>query len=231
MPEENEVIENAPVVEDNTTQVPEKETVGDIISEKEKRVVPESALIEYKKQNKELKREINDLKKLVESGASKKEVSADISKLAEDYNVDKTFLEGLVGAIKAEAKAEMEEKLKPIQEKEKKELFERKFADSFNKAIEEMPEFKTIADIRVIKALALDPENRNKTLEDLFEETYGKFVTREKKTLEANTPGGGKNVGVDFERCQKDAEYRKSVLKNPALKKIYNENMIKNIKI
>jgi predicted DNA-binding protein YlxM (UPF0122 family) len=234
MADEIKPTDNAPVVEDNTTETPQekpKETMENIVEEKkEKRVVPESTFLEMKNENKSLKKEMADLKKLVESGASKQEVSASISELADQYQVDKNFLTGLVTAIKQEAKQEMEEKLKPMQEKEKRETFDKKFADKFNEALEEMPEFKTVADMEVIKALAMRPENKDKTFEDLLEKAYGKFVTREKKTLEPNTPNGGKDVGVDFQKAQTDKEYFKQIMSNPETKKIYNEHLIKNFR-
>lgn len=232
MAEEIQPTDNAPVQEDKVEQEQPKETMESLIEDKkEKRVVPEATFLEMKNENKSLKKEMADLRKLVESGASKQEVASEVSDLIKEFpDVNPDFLNKFLGIAKSKAKAELEEELRPMKEEKARESFDKKFADSFNKAIEEMPEFKNVADIEVIKALALKKENSGKTFEDLLEQVYGKFVTRERKTLERNTPGGGKEVGVDFKKAQNDKEYFKQIMSNPETKKIYNDYLIKNLR-
>lgn len=230
MAEEIQPTDNAPVQEDKVEQP--KETMESLIEDKkEKRVVPEATFLEIKNENKSLKKEMAELRKLVESGASKQEVASEVSDLIKEFpDVNPDFLNKFLGIAKNKAKAELEEELRPMKEEKARESFDKKFADSFNKAIEEMPEFKNVADIEVIKALALKKENSGKTFEDLLEQVYGRFVTRERKTLERNTPGGGKEVGVDIKKAQTDKEYFKQIMSNPETKKIYNDYLIKNLR-
>jgi len=82
--------DSKPVVKEQdvpTTEKMEEKPIGDTIEETlekmeakdklEPRLVPQAVLLEYKNQNKELKRDIKELKGLIESGATKKEVSED----------------------------------------------------------------------------------------------------------------------------------------------------------
>lgn len=231
---------DAQVTEDNVTEQPKetpepkKETMEELMGnkeEKQKRVVPEATFLEMKNENKSLKREMAELRKLVESGASKQEVAGEISDLIKEFpDVNPDFLNKFLGIAKNKAKAEFDEEIRPLKEEKARETFDKKFADVFNKTLEEVPEFKSVADIEVIKALATKPENSKKNLEDLLQQVYGKFVTRERKTLEPNTPGGGKDIGVDFNRAQTDAEYRKQIKSNPESKKIYMDWVVKNLR-
>jgi len=237
MPEENKVIENAPVQEDNKEQIVvenKKPTIENILEEsKPSRTVPESVFIQqkneakkHKNENVKLSNEIAELRRQIDSGEiSKREGNDSIDKLAEEYNVDKDFVGKLASAIKADTEAKFEEKLRPFKEKEKKETFDKVFKEHYNNALKEMPEFANIADEDVIKALALRPENKDKSLEDIFEKVYGKVVVREKKPVESYTPGGEKlNPAVDMKRAETDIDYLNKVLDDPSTKKIYNEN-------
>ena len=234
MADEIKPVENAPVVEDNTTVTPQekpKETMENTVEEKPKRVVPEPVFLEVKNENKSLKKQMAELKNQLERGATKQEIATEVEDLIKEFpDVNPDFLNKFLGIAKSKAKAELEEELRPLKEEKAKESFDKKFADKFKEALEEMPEFKNIADIEVIKALAMKKENSGKTFEDLLEQVYGKFVTRERKTLERITPGGGKDVSVDFKKAQTDKEYFKQVMANPETKKIYNEYLIKNMR-
>lgn len=224
-------------VAETKVEAKKEETVGEALSEKkEPRMVPEAVLLEYKNANKELKKDLKELKALIESGASKKEVSTDLKAIADEHNVDAEFLQKFAEAIKAQAEKEIEEKvsskLKPLEEKEKREKLDSIFKENYLRALEANPEYKDIANEAVIKSLSLDPSNQNKTWSQLLEMTYGHLVTG-KKTMETSTARGGKddNQKVDFDRATTDSKYFAEIMANPELKKEYNETLVQRLKL
>ena len=201
----------------------------------ESKMVPEAVLLEYKKDNKELKKDIKDLRKLIEDGASNKEVSQELKDIAEEHNVDPDFLAKLARSIKAQTKAEMEDelssKMKPIEAKAQQENIDKKFEEHFAKVLEAMPEYKDIVSKDVIKSLALNPANANKSFAKILEESYGHLL-KGKKTLEPTSPRGGQgDMEIDYAKAQKDSKYFAEIMADPELKKKYNEDLHKRIKL
>ena len=243
---------DAPVVEDKETkkdgeditppadQKPAEEkkdvTVGDALHKEDKkdppkdaRVVPESAFLELKSQNKEFKRQIENLQKQIESGATKREVSQSIKEIADKHNVDAGFLGEFAEAVRKETEADVEgrvaERLRPIEEKEKAERIDKVFNEHFDKTLEELPEYKGIVNKEVIRAMALDPKNKDKTFAQIFQESFGHLV-KGKKTLDTTKPRAGKQEPeIDYDRAKKDPEYFKEIMADPDLKKEYNKNL------
>ena len=83
---------------------PKPETIGEAIKPKEE-TVPLAALIEMKKANKALAREMAELKKTIEGGASKTEVSDSIESIISEYSdIDPDFLKKFSSAVSAEAR-------------------------------------------------------------------------------------------------------------------------------
>jgi len=94
-----------------------------------------------------------------------------------------------------------------------------------NKALDDAPEFKDVINVDVIKQMALNPANADKTFANLLEEAYGNALGG-KRTIESTTPrGGAKNEKVDIEKARRDNTYLKEVLADPALRKQYNEGL------
>lgn len=117
------------------------------------------------------------------------------------------------------------QKLEQIEKEGKVAKMEAAFAQGLAKALENAPEYKDIVNVNVIKALAFDPANANKTYRALLEEAYGNAVTG-RRTVETTTPrGGAKDTKLDRERAVKDADYRREVLADPELRKQYNEGL------
>lgn len=215
-------------------------TIGEVLNNEEKkgdpRVIPEAPFLEIKNQNKELRKELKELKSLIESGASKGEVSESLQGIAEEHNVDPDFLMKLVKVIKAETKSEVEAeysaKMKPLDEKERRDTNETIFNYHYERALEEMPEYKGIANKEVIKSLAFLKENASKTFPQILEDSYGHLI-KGKKTIDSGSPGrqGGDEITeVDFYKANKDPEYFKQIMADPKLKKKYNAQMLKDIK-
>lgn len=200
--------------------VPEKETVG------------LDKFLELKKENKEFKKSIKDLEAKVAAGAPRAEVTADIESLSAEYpDVDKQFLAKLTNAIRTQVKKDADDevstRLKPLEEEARQKRIDTAFNTHFDAAMEKMPEFKSVVNKEVIKALSLDRKNASKNFSQIIEEAYGNAVPG-KRTIETTTPGGGKEPApLDFEKARKDGGYFNEVMADSKLKKEYNAEMLK----
>lgn len=208
------------VEEINKEVVPEpKETVGldKYLTEKNARKAAET--------------KVKQLEDSIKAGATKAEVTADIAAISAEYpDVDVNFLNKLANAIKTqvekESDAKIEERVKPLEAKEKAKKIDEAFQQHFKIAMDAMPEFKDIVNAEVIKTLSLDPKNANKTFSQIIEDTYGSALTG-KRTVDTTIPGGGKDTEpLDFAKARKDSSYFDVVMANPRLKKEYNERML-----
>lgn len=221
-----------------------EQTIGDVLDgegadkgkPKSENAIPEAAFLEEKKGRKEAEKraekaeaDLAELKKSIEGGATKSEISEDVEALAEKHGVDKDFLKEFAATIEArvrkEGKAETDKNAKATEEKDREARIETAFTEHFDKAMADMPEFKDIVNKDVIKTLSLDPKNAKKTFKQLIEDTYGNAIPG-KRTVETTKPGGGKDPGVvDMARAKKDSAYFKEVMADPELKKQYNEKL------
>lgn len=214
----------------------EPKTVEDLLGTKEERDdrVPLKTFLEIKNEKKGLEKEISDLKKQIEQGATKAEIKSDLKSIAEKYDVDQNFLEEISTVIYSKAKSEVDEaiqsKLKPLEAKDRAEKIEKVFSENFNKVMEDMPEYKDVVNRDVIKELSLLPKNAKKTFQQIIEETYSNTVTG-KKTMEPSTPRGGKEVSYDENRMKTDPKYFSEVIKNPEAKKQYNSSLVDRLKL
>lgn len=117
------------------------------------------------------------------------------------------------------------QKLEQIEERDRRAQLEATFKLHLDRALENAPEYKDIANVEVIKQMAFNPANANKTYKQLLEEAYGNALTG-RRTIETTTPrGGAKDTKLDMKRAQTDTEYRREVLADPELKKQYNEGL------
>jgi hypothetical protein len=117
------------------------------------------------------------------------------------------------------------QKLERIEESGRINKMEATFMEHLNKTLENSPEYKDIVNVDVIRALAFNPSNANKTYKQLLEEAYGNALTG-RRTIETTTPrGGAKDDKLDMKRAQTDGQYRREVLANPELRKQYNEGL------
>src|ERR1035437_9740029 len=223
-----------PVEESKETKAEEKEVkAGEVLEttkedKREPKMVPEAALIEYKKENKQL---VKEIKQLIESGAAKKEVAADLKTLADEYGVEPKMVEGITAAVRQQIEGEFEKKDAPVKAKalaaEKDKIFEEHFA----KTLEENPEYARLVNKDTIKSMAFDPTNANKTFAQIFQAAYGHLVTG-KKTLEPTKPrGGAKDTDIDLSKPINDSEKFAEIMADPELKAKYNEEMLKRLKI
>jgi len=233
---------NAPAEESKqaeTVVAPEvkEPTIAEALNTKtpEPKMVPEAALIEIKKENKQMAKDLKALQKSIEDGAGKKEVSADLRALGEKHNVDAEFLQDFAAAVRVQTEADVsrdfDSKLKPLQDKEREADVNSKFTSIFDKTMEELPEFRNIAKRETVKALAFLPENANKTFKQILEDNFGHLITG-KRTLEKTVNRGGKDdAEIDMAKASKDQEYFKEIMADPATRKKYNEGLAKRLRL
>ena len=197
-------------------------------------MVPLSALLEIKKDNKKLTKAVKDLEDLIaKGGSSKEDIAEEVEALATEYDVDPKFASRLTKILEARAEKKVGDTIKPILEqnerltrREKDDLITKAFTKHFNTAMETLPEYKEIVDPEVIKALSLLPKNADKTFAQLIEDTYGKAITG-KRSIDEKQPGGGKEPQpLDYAKARTDTAYFQEVMADPVLKKQYNENLL-----
>lgn len=217
-----ETQEQAPVV-----TPPQEETVAATL-EHEKKVpdsVPLSRLNKEIQKRKELEARLAEFETDRPSKTSAG-VNEDIETIAKENNLDADVLSKIANAIKKTTQAEIEEKLRPLTEREELSRKEAIFNQHFNRALENMPEYKGVVNADVIRQLAFSPANGNKTYAQLIQETYGNVI-KGRDTVETTTPRGGNTSGeLDVRRAKTDPSYFKEVMSNPTLKQKYNDAII-----
>lgn len=198
------------------------------------KMVPEAVLIEVKKENKQLAKDLETANAKIAAGQPKSETTADLKAIAAKHNVDLSFLEEIAAAIQAKAKVEAEEvatsKVKPLEAKDEAARIDRVFGEHYDRALEQLPEFKDVANRDVIKTLTLDPKNANKTFSQILDEAYGHLI-KGKRSIEAAKPSGqNRDSGpVDVERAGKDQAYFKEIMADPIKKAEYNKTIEKRL--
>ncbi len=223
-------------------------SVADILGSKsaddDKVTIHRSTLIDIKNENKAVWEELKKVQTMIAEGAKKPDVSDTLKKIGEKYKVDSNFLAEVASAIRAEADADTDrkigEKVKPpvVEKKEgtvdtqaEADRIDRIFNDHYEKVIAAMPEFKDIVVKDDVKSWTLDPKNANKTFAKIIEEHYGHLV-KGKKNIETSKPASGKApADIDYEKAASDSKYYAEIMADPALKKEYNANLHKRLRL
>ena len=211
-----------------------EETLGDVLEttteapaepKKKPETVPMGVFLELKKELKELK----------QKGFEGKPVDSSVEDIAKQFDVDPDFVGKLANAIKTSTVKEFDEKysskLREFESDKIRTQNEQKFENIYSKAIESMPELDGVVNKDVIRDLAFNPKNANKTLPQIIEEVYGNSVVG-KKTIETAQPVSGSRteVKVDFTKAGDPGVYAQ-IKADPELKKQYNDFLLKNLNI
>lgn len=126
---------------------------------------------------------------------------------------------------------QLAKELKDIKDREAQARREVAFEKNLNQTLENMPEYKELVNPAVIKQMAFNAANKDKTYRQLVEEAYGNALSG-RPTTEKTTPrGGAKDTKVDIDRARNDTEYRREVLADPELRKQYNEGIETRIQL
>ena len=130
----------------------------------------------------------------------------------------------MVDKILSAAESRIAPRFKQIEEKEKAQKAEQVFETLFSKAIKENPEF-SVANKEVIKQLALNPRNANKTMPQIIEEAYGNAFTG-RKTMEKDN-NAAPEITNDFSQLSENE--LDELLSTPTGKKQYEDFLIKGL--
>lgn len=226
---ESEVIDQAEETVEETQQ-----TIGELSEEiyneeseehASEKTVPEYAFVAQKKALIAAEKELKALRESMQyQEATQYEQVTGVDAIADKYNIDREFMNELKSTIENDLDAKYASKESA---KEKADKFNDAFSKQYNTALERGPEFQAIANPDVIKTLATLPQNKNKTVSQLLEETYGNALTG-KRTIETTQPGGGKDPEpLDIAKAEKDINYFNEVMADPKKKAQYNEAMLK----
>ena len=226
---ESEVIDQAEETVEETQQ-----TIGELSEEiyneeseehASEKTVPEYAFVAQKKALIAAEKELKALRESMQyQEATQYEQVTGVDAIADKYNIDREFMNELKSTIENDLDAKYASKESA---KEKADKFNDAFSKQYNTALERGPEFQAIANPDVIKTLATLPQNKNKTVSQLLEETYGNALTG-KRTIETTQPGGGKDPEpLDIAKAEKDINYFNEVMADPKKKAQYNEQMLK----
>lgn len=226
---ESEVIDQAEETVEETQQ-----TIGELSEEiyneeseehASEKTVPEYAFVAQKKALIAAEKELKALRDSMQyQEATQYEQVTGVDAIADKYNIDREFMNELKSTIENDLDAKYASKESA---KEKADKFNDAFSKQYNTALERGPEFQAIANPDVIKTLATLPQNKNKTVSQLLEETYGNALTG-KRTIETTQPGGGKDPEpLDFAKAEKDINYFNEVMADPKKKAQYNDQMLK----
>ncbi len=188
--------------------------------------VPLSTFLELKK---ELKNAQNALKN------SSMATDSALQELAQEYDVDVDFMRKLADSIKQETAKEFQSKYEPMFNKQQQEREAEKrdalFTKVFEQAKKSYPELNDVLNKDLIKDLALDPKNSNKTVKQLIEWTYGGVINRIDETpapsFEKGSSGSTKSSGLDFSNLSE--QDHKAIANDPKLSKEYGDWVVKNV--
>ena len=234
----DEIQNNAPesgVIDQAEETVEEtQQTIGELSEEiyneeseehASEKTVPEYAFVAQKKALIAAEKELKALRESMQyQEATQYEQVTGVDAIADKYNIDREFMNELKSTIENDLDAKYASKESA---KEKADKFNDAFSKQYNTALERGPEFQAIANPDVIKTLATLPQNKNKTVSQLLEETYGNALTG-KRTIETTQPGGGKDPEpLDIAKAEKDINYFNEVMADPKKKAQYNEAMLK----
>ena len=151
----------------------------------------------------------------------RKALEAELAELKEKKEEDET----VSNTDKDPEVKELAAKLAKIEENEKRAAQDVKLTAALDKALDNAPEYKDIANLALIKQMAMNPSNKEKTFPQLLDEAYGNAIPG-KRTTETTTPRGGANdTKVDLARAASDPVYKREVLADPDLRAQYNADL------
>tara|TARA_R100001530_G_scaffold134845_2_gene110605 strand:+ start:9637 stop:10410 length:774 start_codon:yes stop_codon:yes gene_type:complete len=143
--------------------------------------------------------------------------SADISKIADEYDVDAELVESIVGITEARLKKTLDDKVGKVERLAAKTQAEKSYNKAFEKEILSIyPQLKGKRE--QIKALCVTPQYRKTPLVKIAEELFSGMLGKT-SSESATRPSIESGENIDFARM--DAETKSKVMKDPKMKKEY----------
>jgi len=141
-----------------------------------------------------------------------------IDNLAEKHNVEPSFIKDLLGVMEADSN----QKISKIEADRQHDKVEQAFNDEFESLTKDYP--KLASKKNIIKKLAFDPDNKNKTLEEVAVDAFGDLIGRE--SSESGRPAANRDTDVtkiDFDNVT--PEQKKLIYADPKLKAKYFKHL------
>ncbi len=223
-----------------------KETLSQALSSEKSNRKPESVPIDvalqWKRDAKEAKRQLEEAQKLSAQAQTPKGLEEAADALAAKYQLDPAFTRELlstqasISVPEAERRAReaLEAELAPvreIREREQQADVRRRFDAMLDVSLANRPDVAGRANRDVLFRLATDPSYADKTMDDLIGEVYGAAPAAPRPavdTVETARPTRTPEE-IDFSKVAFDGELSKSVLSDPALKARYNSWVLENL--
>lgn len=175
----------------------------------------------------ELKSELAEIKR---QDMTKSQESESLKALAEEYDVDADFVQKLGAVLTAEAEKKVKEKYEPFIQKQQQSEIEKKqnevFDSLYGKILKSNPEMEGIVNKDVIKALAFDKSNANKSVKQIINEVYGGAIEKADLDSVSSFEKGSvatrkETTTIDFNNLSKKDFDR--IESDPKLKEQYGE--------
>lgn len=215
--------------EDPELDKPMSEVLGTKAQEAEQEIkdsVPLATFLELKKEMAELRQQ----------NLSKNETSSSLRELADKYDVDQDFLAEFAEGVAAKAKEEVEKKYEPLikqqADERRLEKQEQMFNAVFEKALASQPEhIAKVVNKDVIKRLAFDDVNGDKSVRQLIKDVYGNVPeqvdSRPSPSFEKASTGTRKDTNIDFNNLS--PEDHDTIANDPKLRAEYGDWLVENV--
>lgn len=174
------------------------ETLGDVLHEEKPKneAVPLKKFMDEKRSRQEAEAQVESLQAQIAqlqqgtlSGMPVGQINDHIKAITDKYpDVSPEFIAEVISTattvsakqIREEIEKDYNPKLEAIERERSAEKMDQRFTELYSKTIKEMPEYKGIVNKEAIKALALNPVNKSKTMAQIIEETYGNAIVGRK---------------------------------------------------
>lgn len=205
------------------TELPDYRQKDDIKTENKQDMVP---LAKHMAEKSKLKSEVSSLREELESlkDASKTNINSDdLDSLAEEYDLEPTFVKKLANTMVGLTSKQLESKIAPILQERQANAADSAFEQDFTKNI--LLKYPELADKKEdFKRFAFSPDFLHlKTLEDIrknyFNNTSTKVDIVKKETVEYGSAASVKTESIDFSKMTEEQHLK--VLKDPKAREKY----------
>lgn len=214
-------------------------TLNSLQNSEEKNKIPDSIpYSRFKEVNDESKAkdalitELQEKLESLDSKPTKADAAEGLSEIAKEYNLDEEALGRVAKSIEAAALAKVQETVEPLTKAQKESQANHAFEKMYTSALENHPQYKDIANKEVIRQLAFNPANANKTFSQLLKDVYGSVAGKSQgsKTMETTQKGRTETIEkIDYKRASSDSEYFKQIMADPKLKAEYNSKVVEDV--
>ena len=173
-------------------------------------------------------KEAEEAKKQLQEAGTKGDMSdADISKIAEEFDVDPKFAQKLADAISSMNKADIKKAQDELQSeitKRDTDAKKKAFEDAFDKAYTTATTgIEATIDKDAVKTVFLErvKSNTELTIAEVIEQMYPTAGARSASEDETRGGGEGNGVAIDFDTASKDPKKLSAIMADPVAKSKY----------